>query len=193
MRPLSEVIHNTIKQLQNNQMHTYDDLCSTIEEYMEQSVDGEQFRLEEDFEEALRKFLRRDGFEVLDKRNVKNIKELCEVKSAVNVDAQVPDISIQCAEGLVFLELKFQRELNDYIDDLRKVQTFLKKKKCSNAGVLFLDNQKNHKEWKMCNKNSEYSYLWAFGSEAINSALKKHSALQEQNKINDLITRMDLY
>lgn len=192
MIPLNEAIH-TLEQLQKMQMHTYDDLCSTIEEYMEQSVDGKQFGIEKDLERALRDLLESDGFEVLEKRNVKNTQELCEVKSAVNVDAQVPDISIQCAEGLVFLELKFQRELNDYIDDLRKVQTFLKKQKCSNAGVLFLDNQKNHTDWKMCNKNSEYSYLWAFGSEAINSALEKHSALQEQNKINDLITRMDLY
>lgn len=192
MIPLNEAIH-TLKQLQKMQMHTYDDLCSTIEEYMTEAVDGEQFELEKDFERALRKFLRSNGFKVLEKRNVKNTQELCEVKSAVNVDAQVPDISIQCAEGLVFLELKFQRKLNDYIDDLKKVQTFFKEKKCSNAGVLFLDNQKNHKDWQMCNKNSEYSYLWAFGSEAINSALEKHSALQEQNKINDLMTRMDLY
>ena len=192
MKPLSEVIH-TIEQLQKKQMHTYDDLYSTIEEYMTEAVDGEQFELEKDFERVLRDLLESYGFEVLEKRNVKNTQELCEVKSAVNVDAQVPDISIQCAEGLVFLELKFQRELNDYIDDLRKVQTFLNEKKCSNAGVLFLDNQKNHTDWNMCNKNSEYSYLWAFGSEAINSALKKHSALQEQNKINDLITKMDLY
>lgn len=168
------------------------DLYTAIDEYMQKNVDGKQFAYERDFEMAVRKILKNSGFDIPEKQNIKNTKEdLINEDNSANIDSQIPDIVVKSAKGLVFLELKFQRELNRYIDDLKKVKAYLDEKKCSNAGVLFLDQTEKHfKGWKRCNKNETYSYLWCLGIEKIESALNSHLGQKDQNHINDLIEKM---
>ena len=138
---------------------TIDDLHRVVENYMKHEVDGDKFRDEQAFEDAVRAILKKSGFEVLEKHNVEHTRELVEEKLFSGVDGQIPDISIQCRDGLVFLELKFKNTPQKYKEDIEKVANFLRAGKCDAAGVLFLDDT-HYPGWEQCKKNPKYYYLW---------------------------------
>ena len=51
-------------------MKTINDLQTSVDFYMEWLVNGDNFEVEQDFEDDLREYLMNDGFDVMDKRNV---------------------------------------------------------------------------------------------------------------------------
>lgn len=136
------------------------ELSSTIDKYMKNSVNGDQFKNEQDFEDAIRTMLKAKGFIVQEKQNVENaIKEISERSFSGELEREIPDIIVECREGLVFLELKFKNTDAMYSEDMRKVQDYRDKKKCAAAGVLFLDKEQ-HCRWERCLANPNYYYHW---------------------------------
>ena len=135
------------------------ELSSTIDKYMKNTINGDQFENEQDFEDAIRTMLKDNGFKVQEKQNVENaIKELNEKNFSEEIEKKIPDIAVECREGLVFLELKFKNTDAMYSEDMRKVQNYRVEKKCT-AGVLFLDEERRY-AWKRCIANSSYYYYW---------------------------------
>ncbi len=136
------------------------ELSSTIDKYMKNTVNGDLFENEQDFEDAVRKILKEKGFKVQEKQNVENaIKEVNERSFSGDVENKIPDIVIECREGLVFLELKFENSPAMYLDDRMKVLDYKKQQKCAVAGVLFLDMKQYH-GWERCVANPAYYYYW---------------------------------
>lgn len=136
-------------------MWTIKDLFDTINDYMYNKVDGDDFELEQDFEDAIRDLLETECFNVLPKKNVENTERMfCE---GVNVDNQIPDIAVKCDDGSVLLELKLRRSQADYDSDIQKVENYVDQEKCDVGGVLFLDNEEQE-DWKTCNANPRYWY-----------------------------------
>lgn len=136
------------------------ELSSTIDKYMKSTINGDQFEHEQDFEDAIRTMLKDKGFKVQDKQNVENaIKEISERRFSEKIEGKIPDIAIECCEGLVFLELKLNDPEPLYLDDRMKVQDYRDKKKCAAAGVLFLDMKQYH-GWERCVANPTYYYYW---------------------------------
>ena len=137
------------------------ELSSTIDKYMKNTINGDQFKNEQDFEDAIRTMLKDKGFKVQEKRNVENaIKELNEKNFSEEIEKKIPDIAVECREGLVFLELKFKNTDAMYSEDMRKVQNYRVEKKCTAAGVLFLGSKKQYPNWVQCKANTEYYYYW---------------------------------
>ena len=144
-------------------MKTINDLQTSVDFYMEWLVNGDNFEVEQDFEDDLREYLMNDGFDVMDKRNVENTNEaVSERLFSGRVEDQIPDIAVDCFNGLVFLELKFCDSPSLYSADVKKVNRFLEKNKCQAAGVLFLDNVKRE-GWKACRGNNDYNYYFEIG------------------------------
>ena len=136
------------------------DLKITVDDYMKNTINGDQFDDEEDFEDDVREMLKAKGFIVQEKQNVENaIKEVNERSFSGEVENKIPDIAVECHEGLVFLELKFKNTDAMYSEDMRKVQNYRVEKKCTAAGVLFLDEERRY-AWKRCIANSSYYYYW---------------------------------
>ena len=152
---------NYLDYFNTNQLKKVDELQRTIDFYMRWEVNGDEFENEQDFEDAVREKLENSGFDVLDKQNVKNTQEVVRGLFSENVKAQIPDISIQCAEGLVFLELKFRNTPANYEADIDKVNNYLEKGECAAAGVLFMDTTR-YEGWKLCSKGRQdtYYYYW---------------------------------
>ena len=150
------------KYVAKGQQKTIDDLCRVVENYMRLKVDGDKFTDEKHFERAVRDMLEHEGFEVLKKQDVENTNSAVNERDFANVDRQIPDISIKCIDGLVFLELKFKRTLKVYQEDKEKCANYLKQGKCNAAGVLFLDNVKRE-GWKACRGNNDYNYYFEIG------------------------------
>ena len=147
------------KYVVKGQQKTIDDLCRVVENYMRLKVDGDKFTDEKHFERAVRDMLEHEGFEVLKKQDVENTNSAVNERDFANVDRQIPDISIKCIDGLVFLELKVKRTPKVYQEDEEKCANYLKQGKCNAAGVLFLDDTERL-NWKRCQKNTKYYYLW---------------------------------
>ena len=136
------------------------ELQSTIDYYMKKTVNGDQFKNEQDFEDAIRTMLKAKGFIVQEKQNIENaIKELNEKNFSEEIEKKIPDIAVECRKGLVFLELKFKNTDAMYSEDMRKVQEYRDQKKSVAAGVLFLD-KKQHPNWVKCEANTDYYYYW---------------------------------
>lgn len=145
--------------MENLDKKTVAELNAVVENYMKNVVNGDDFKDEQDFEDAVRKMLSEQRFEVLPKKNVNNITSMVRESQFSNVDDQIPDIVVNCKEGSVFIELKLRREEADYNSDIAKVKNYLSRKKCSYVGVLFLDD-KIHVGWNQCQRNKKYYYLW---------------------------------
>ena len=137
-------------------MKTFDDLYQTIDAYMKRYINGDDFEVEQDFEDDIRKMLEEEGFNVLPKACVRNAQAMFEGVS--NVKRQIPDIAVNCVDGQAYLELKFCRTNTAYGSDIRKVNKYLSRGECDVAGVLFLDDK--NEEWKPCLANSIYTYFW---------------------------------
>ena len=136
------------------------ELSSTIDKYMKNTINGDQFKNEQDFEDAIRTMLKDNGFKVQEKQNVENaIKEVNERSFSGELEREIPDIIVECREGLVFLELKLNDSEPLYVADRMKVQDYRDKKKCAAAGVLFLDMKQYH-GWECCVANPAYYYYW---------------------------------
>lgn len=136
------------------------ELRSTIDHYMKNTIEGDLFENEQDFEDAIRTMLKDKGFKVQEKKNVENaIKEISERRFSGKIEGKIPDIIVECREGLVFLELKLNDSEPLYIADIKKVQDYREKKKCAAAGVLFLDKEQYH-GWEHCVANPAYYYYW---------------------------------
>lgn len=152
---------NYLDYFNTDRQKTIDELYSAVNYYMKWEANGDDFDDEQDFEDAVREKLENSGFEVLEKHNVKNTQESVRGLFSANVKAQIPDIAIQCAEGLVFLELKFCNTPAMYEADIDKVNNYLKKGECAAAGVLFMDTTR-YEDWKLCvkGKQNRYYYYW---------------------------------
>ncbi len=152
---------NLYDKIRNSVRKSVDDLNRVIDFYMKWEVNGDDFSDEQDFEDAVREKLKKSGFRVLDKQNVKNTQESVRGLFSENVKAQIPDISVQCAEGLVFLELKFCNTPANYDADVDKTNNYLEKGECKAAGVLFMDTTQ-YEEWNACTKwtYDRYYYYW---------------------------------
>lgn len=152
---------NYLDYFNTNPLKKIDELCQVIDFYMRWEVNGDEFGDEQDFEDVVREKLENSGFEVLDKQNVKNTQEAVRGLFSKNVKAQIPDISVQCAEGLVFLELKFCNTPSNYEADLDKVNNYLEKGECAAGGVLFMDTTR-YEGWNVCSKGAlnNYYYYW---------------------------------
>ena len=136
------------------------ELQSTIDYYMKNTINGDLLDDEQEFEDAVRNVLKAKGFIVQEKQNVENaIKKLNEKNFSEEIEKKIPDIAIECCEGLVFLELKLNDPEPLYLDDRMKVQDYRDKKKCAAAGVLFLDMKQYH-GWERCVANPTYYYYW---------------------------------
>ena len=136
------------------------DLKITIDKYMKNTINGDHFENEQAFEDDVRKMLKAKGFIVQEKKNVENaIKEISERRFSGKIEGKIPDIIVECREGLVFLELKLNDSEPLYIADIKKVQDYREKKKCAAAGVLFLDKEQYH-GWEHCVANPAYYYYW---------------------------------
>jgi hypothetical protein len=146
-------------------LNTIDELCTIIEHYMRFEVDGDNFRDEQHFENAVRAVLEQAGFKVQPKQDVKNTIASVNEKYFGDVNRQIPDISIQCKDGLVFLELKFKNTPQKYIEDIEKIANYLRLGKCDAAGVLFLDDTQ-YSGWEQCKKNPKYYYFWQLKKKA---------------------------
>lgn len=142
-------------------MWTIQELFNVIDNYMSEAIDGDDFELEQDFEDAIRAKLEEECFTVFPKRNVENTKELVEQRIFGVVDHQIPDIAVNCRDGLVFLELKFCSAMENYAMDVKKVETYYARKKCAAVAVLFLDEKNKRKDWSVCEKNKRYAYYFA--------------------------------
>ena len=147
------------KYVAKGQQKTIDDLCRVVEHYMKYEVDGDCFSDEQHFENAVRAVLAQASFDVREKQDVKNAVESINERCFGNINRQIPDIEIYCADGIVFLELKFKRTPQVYQEDEEKCANYLKQGKCNAAGVLFLDDTERL-NWKRCLKNTKYYYLW---------------------------------
>lgn len=144
---------------------TIAELLETIQYYMSNVVNGDSFRNEKDFENAVRRRLILKGFEILSNQmDVANAKKTLQEKSYANVERQIPDIVVDCAEGTMFLELKYRNTIPMYEDDILKVQKYVEEDVCYAAGVIFLDtNRMAEKEnWKPCAANDEYYYFFDY-------------------------------
>ena len=136
------------------------ELSSTIDKYMKNTINGDHFENEQAFEDDVRKMLKAKGFIVQEKQTVENaIKEVSERHFSGKIEGKIPDIAVECREGLVFLELKLNDPEPLYLDDRMKVQDYRDKKKCAAAGVLFLDMKQYH-GWEHCVANPTYYYYW---------------------------------
>ena len=136
------------------------ELSSTIDKYMKNTINGDQFKNEQNFEDAIRTMLKDNGFKVQEKQNVENaIEEVNERSFSGELERKIPDIIVECREGLVFLELKLNDPKPLYIADTKKVQEYLDKKKCTATGILFLD-KKQYPNWVQCKANTAYYYYW---------------------------------
>lgn len=135
------------------------ELRQTVENYMKFQVDGDKFSSEQEFEDEVRAMLINAGFIVQDKHNVNNANKIAEERHFGRIEDQIPDIAVECAEGLVFLELKFKNNDAMYEMDKLKVRDFVTNKKCAAAGVLFLD-EGYRPGWSRCEKNPKYYYYW---------------------------------
>lgn len=136
------------------------ELQSTIDYYMKNTINGDLLDDEQEFEDAVRTMLKDKGFKVQEKQNVENaIKEVNERSFSGELERDIPDIIVECREGLVFLELKLKDSEPLYIADIKKVQEYRDKKKCAVAGVLFLDMKQYH-GWERCVANPAYYYYW---------------------------------
>lgn len=153
------------KYVAKGQQKTIDDLCRVVENYMRLKVDGDKFTDEKHFERAVRDMLEQAGFKVQPKQDVKNTIASVNEKYFGDVNRQIPDISIQCKDGLVFLELKFKNTPQKYIEDIEKVANYLRLGKCDAAGVLFLDDTQ-YSGWEQCKKNPKYYYFWQLKKKA---------------------------
>lgn len=141
-------------------MWTIKDLFDTINDYMYNKVDGDDFELEQDFEDAIRDLLEEACFNVLPKKNVENTqKMIAERRVYGTVEDQIPDIAILCEDGLVFLELKLRATPQEYDEDIQKVNTYEKLGKCKVGGVLFL-SEVQRQGWTTCQANKSYCYLF---------------------------------
>ena len=138
---------------------TINDLRNTVETYMRCVVDGDTFKNEQEFEDAVRKMLKSAGFTVLEKRNVANTIAIVEEKHFSDVNAQIPDLAVLCIEGLVLIEMKLRRESAAYKADVNKISQYVGEGKCVATGALFLDDE-YHTGWKRCLVNSKYFYYW---------------------------------
>lgn len=138
---------------------TIQELRQTVENYMKFQVDGDKFSSEQEFEDEVRAMLINAGFIVQDKHNVNNANKIAEERHFSRIEDQIPDIAVECAEGLVFLELKLKNNDAMYEMDKLKVRDFVIYKKCVAAGVLFLD-EKYRQGWIQCQKNRIYYYYW---------------------------------
>ena len=139
---------------------TIQELRQTVENYMKFQVDGDNFTSEQEFEDEVRAMLISADFIVQDKHNVNNANKIAEERHfSGRIEDQIPDIAVECAEGLVFLELKFKNNDALYNMDRLKVRDFVTYKKCIAAGVLFLD-EKYRQGWIQCQKNRKYYYYW---------------------------------
>lgn len=152
----------------HDSLHTIDNLRKIIDNYMTWDVNGKEFKtenadghkLEFAFEDALREMLDNKGFKVFGKHNVRNINKLITEKYfSGDVDDKVPDIAVECINGLVLLEIKYCNKPEMYKRDDEKIAEYLRRDKCVAAGVLFLD-EKQYPEWKKCYKNTDYYYRW---------------------------------
>ena len=147
----------------SDEINNISDLQRSVEFYMEWLVNGDVFEIEQDFEDDLREYLSNEGFDVLDKQNVENTNEAVAGRFfSGRVEDQIPDIAVDCFDGLVFLELKYCDGPALYNADVDKVNKFLEKDKCQAAGVLFLDNVKRD-GWKVCRGNNDYNYYFEIG------------------------------
>ena len=136
------------------------ELISTIDKYMKNTINGDLLDDEQEFEDAVRNVLKAKGFIVQEKQNVENaIKELNEKNFSEEIEKKIPDIAVECREGLVFLELKLNDSEPLYIADIEKVQEYRDKKKSAAAGVLFLDKEQ-YPNWMQCKANPKYNYYW---------------------------------
>lgn len=144
---------------------TIQELVDVIDNYMSQTIDGDNFNAEQDFEDEIRAVLEEEGFEVLEKRNVNNIQKMLS-EGVGKVEDMIPDIVVDCAEGTMFLELKYRNTIPMYEDDILKVQKYVEEDVCYAAGVIFLDtNRMAEKEnWKPCAANDEYYYFFDYES-----------------------------
>ncbi len=142
-------------------LKSIDELRLVVNNYMRYEVDGDKFNDEQEFENEVRKLLKAHGFKIQDdKHNVENaINEAKERLFAGRVEDKILDIVVECAEGLVFLELKFKNTDTMYNSDIEKVQQYRKLKECAAAGVLFLDEGYRY-GWLKCLKNPKYYYCW---------------------------------
>ena len=151
---------NYFDYFKTSHLKTVEELDKVIKFFMRWEINGDNFDVEQDFEDAVREKLENSGFEVLEKQNVKNTQEAVRGLFS-NVKAQIPDISVQCEEGLVFLELKFRNTPANYEADIDKVNNYLEKGECAAAGVLFMATTQ-YEEWNVCAKGSldNYYYYW---------------------------------
>lgn len=144
---------------------TIQELLTFIDNYMSQTIDGDNFNAEQDFEDEIRAVLEEEGFEVLEKHNVRNIQKMLS-EGVGNVEDKIPDIVVDCVESLMFLELKYCNTLTMYENDILKAKRYVDEEKCCAAGVLFLDTNKmaGCGEWKMCAANDNYYYFFGYES-----------------------------
>lgn len=149
---------NYLDYISEPSLKSFDELRQTINYYMKWEVNGDEFENEQDFEDAVREKLEDSGFVVLEKQNVKNTQQAVRGLFS-NVKAQIPDISVQCAEGLVFLELKFCNTPANYNADIDKANNYLTKGECVAAGVLFMDATQRE-EWVACHKGTFNRYYY---------------------------------
>ena len=133
---------------------------NVVANYMRNVVDGDDFINEQQFEDEVRDMLEAAGFVVQDKHNVENaIREIKERYFSGTIFDKIPDIIVECAEGLVFLELKFRNTDKMYDNDIKKVAKYRNLPECAAAGVLFLDEGYRY-GWLRCLKNPKYYYYW---------------------------------
>lgn len=144
---------------------TIQELLTFIDNYMSQTIDGDNFNAEQDFEDEIRAVLEEEGFEVLEKHNVRNIQKMLS-EGIGNVEDMIPDIVVDCAEETMFLELKYCNTIPMYDADIQKVQDYVAEEETRAAGVLFLDTNKmaGCVGWKMCAANDEYYYFFDYES-----------------------------
>lgn len=143
---------------------TIDDLRKVVESYMQNEVDGDDFKdsKEQGFEDAVREKLESEHFTVFGKHNVRNTEKLLEEKLfAEDVEGMIPDIAVVLGDKVALLELKYHNRITLYDQDEDKIKKYLPREKCIASGVLFLDYQ-YHAGWELCQKNkkTKYYYFW---------------------------------
>lgn len=138
-----------------------EELRQMVENYMKFTVNGNNFSNEQDFEDNIREMLEDAEFIVLEKHNVENTQAIGRQLFSENMKSKIPDISILCAEGLVFLELKFCNTPAMYQADVEKAARYLDEGECEAAGVLFMDTTQ-YPGWKRCLRGlrNKYYYYW---------------------------------
>lgn len=144
----------------NFEKKSVSELRNVVANYMRNVVNGDDFINEQQFEDEVRDMLEAAGFIIQDKHDVENaIREINERQVSGTVFEKVPDITVECREGLVFLELKFRNTEKMYRSDIDKVNKYRKLPECAAAGVLFLDEGYRY-GWLKCLKNPKYYYYW---------------------------------